>query len=366
MAKDPRARFLANTDLFDDLAHPLCLVDPDGALRYSNRAFDRFARPAHGQKVFAVEAAVPTEGKRVKFLFDPELGRIETRDIPIEEWREGVGWTCHVVEFLGADDRLDGRAYHFYVQGGAAAVLLEETLRQLDTVNKIKSDFLTLVSHELNTPLTALLGFAELLMEPADLPSASIHEFCREIWLGSRRIHAIVTDILNLCRLDAGLLEYHKEILDFGDLVSGTVVEFEEEFELKKVRIELDLAPGLPALKFDREKIRDALSRVLANALAASEPGRAVEVRTADREREVVCLVHDQGRGLGPEELDKLFEEFAPVGDIQHHTSGLGLGLTLARRMVEEGHGGKMWATSKGPEQGTTVCFSLPKFLVQG
>jgi signal transduction histidine kinase len=133
-----------------------------------------------------------------------------------------------------------------------------------------------------------------------------------------------------------------------------------EEYEGKGVAHRSDIEDGVPLVWVDRARIADILDRLLVNALDHSESGAAVSVDLRQEGEDVVFVVTDEGRGLDPAEIERVFEEFAQIDDIQNHSVGLGLSLSLARRMVVEGHGGRLWAESEGRGKGARFLLALP------
>ena len=192
-----------------------------------------------------------------------------------------------------------------------------EVERRLEEIERIKRDFVARVAHELNTPLTALMGFAELLKEPEFLDEETIQEFGREIWGASRRLHLVFTDLLNLTKIEAGVFEYALEVTEPIDLVEAALRNSTDEYEGKGVVLRARFEDAIPLIWVDRARLGDILDRILVNALDHSQSGEEVFIRVRQDGDEVLIEVADGGRGLEPEEVDRVFEGFAQIEDIR-------------------------------------------------
>ncbi|HBL27835.1 MAG TPA: hypothetical protein DD490_13435 [Acidobacteria bacterium] len=229
--------------------------------------------------------------------------------------------------------------------------------RQAQAAARAKDDFLAALSHELRTPLTpVLLTVGEILQSP------KLHESLRD---GLERIERsvqlearLIDDLLDLTRISRGQVKAHFEVRDLHRLLKDVEHLCRERALEKDVRIELRLEAGEHHVWGDMARLEQALWKLLDNAVKFSPDGGTVEVRTSDLERGRVRIdVTDHGIGIPPEVLPRLFQPFER-GALSTHFSGLGLGLAIAKALIDL-HGGSLSATSAGPGTGATFTAVL-------
>jgi signal transduction histidine kinase/CheY-like chemotaxis protein len=238
-----------------------------------------------------------------------------------------------------------------------------ETARQLreatelaQRANRAKSEFLAKMSHELRTPLNAIIGYSEMLIEDAEANGgADDTEDLRKINGAGKELLALVSDLLDLAKLEAGKMDLFPECFDLADFVEGMVARWREPIAERGVefRIERPVAPG--SIVTDEAKLRQALSNLLSNAAKFTETGR-VTLRVANDGGWVTFAVEDTGPGIRPEAMDTLFETFAK--DEEETASkyvAAGLGLPLSKRLCRL-IGGDLTAEST---VGRGSCFTI-------
>ena len=237
---------------------------------------------------------------------------------------------------------------------GSVVVTMQD-LAPLDEVERLRTEFLGLVSHELRAPLSAIKGAGVTLMEePTGLDPAEMREFFRIIVEQADRMRALIADLLDTGRIDAGTLSVSPEPSAVADLVEGARNAFLTADARRSLVV--DLAVDLPPVLADRRRVVQVLNNLLANA-ARHTPASAVIRVAAVREAENVAVsVADDGAGVAPDLLPHLFRR--NVGGAGG-TASQGLGLALCKGLVEA-HGGRIRAASDGPGQGTTITFTLP------
>ncbi len=229
--------------------------------------------------------------------------------------------------------------------------------RELD---RAKAHFISMVSHELRTPLNSVLGFSGILLAgTAGELNEQQQEFVGHIKSSSRHLVQLVNDILDLSRLDAGHFRLSRGPLLPGTLATQVVAEMSALARESNVSLTIKLEPCLPQIDADGRRIEQVLINLIGNALKFSPAGSEVCVRVTS-ERDHVCFsVRDSGPGIPEEEWPSIFERFyQPPSTPELATQGTGLGLTIAKHLVEE-HGGKIWLES-AVGQGSTFYFSLP------
>lgn len=208
--------------------------------------------------------------------------------------------------------------------------------RQLE-VAKLKSDFVSTVSHELKTPLTSIRLLAERLLKLSPEEGIKEKEYLSLILGQSHHLSHLISNILDFSKLEQeGKEKYKFEKTDLTELIRQSIAGFPTELVRSDCRLETDnLATGLPLFYLDREAISRALINLLDNALKFSPPGGIVKIKSGKIGKEAFIEVADQGSGIDEEEKHKVFQRF------YHRGKGTGIGLTLVRHIVE-GHNGRV------------------------
>jgi signal transduction histidine kinase len=221
------------------------------------------------------------------------------------------------------------------------------------------------MGHELRTPLHAIIGFAEVLLDETVRSSeAERREFVEHIVRGGKHLLGIVNEVLDLSRIEAGRMELRRCPLAVADLVDEVAVTVRPLAEEKRIHVARDVGPGLPAAWADPARVRQVLMNLVGNALKFTPAGGRVVLgaRAAANGtgmgRWIEVSVADTGIGIPPEEHDRIFEEFQQVPGVEGEDQGTGLGLALAKRIVEL-HGGAIRVLS-APGRGSTFAFTLP------
>ncbi len=240
-------------------------------------------------------------------------------------------------------------------EAGSVVVTMQD-LAPIDEIERMRTEFLSLVSHELRAPLTAIKGSAvTLLEEGVDLDPAETHEFSRIIVEQSDVMRGLIADLLDAGRIDAGTLSVTPEPSDVADLVERARSTFVGGGGHHGIVV--DLPTGMPQVLADRRRIVQVLNNLLANASRHAPQSSTIRVAAAREGTHVAVLVSDDGPGVPPELLPHLFRKH--VGGGSGGTAAYGLGLAICKGLVEA-HGGRIRAESDGPGQGTTVTFTIP------
>jgi signal transduction histidine kinase len=240
------------------------------------------------------------------------------------------------------------------------ASLLEEANRRLSEINRMKEVFLTTVSHELKTPLTCIIAYAEFLrQDEASIAPDQRRTFSRILYDQASRLLDLVNDIMDLSRLEGGAIRLNLAPTPLNEVIEGCVQTLETLAVRKGIRLEQKLAPGLPDIPIDASKLRQVVVNLLNNAVKFTESGGTIEVGTHMVEDHVVVEVSDSGIGIPARDLNRIFDLFARSDvAVNRQYEGLGLGLHLVKRLVEL-HGGRIWVEST-PGKGSRFFFSLP------
>ncbi|HWA46133.1 MAG TPA: sensor histidine kinase [Hypericibacter adhaerens] len=255
------------------------------------------------------------------------------------------------------------------------AVLLERQARGLEIANvqyaeereaalaasQSKTEFLSNMSHELRTPLNAVLGFSELLAAmPAAASSETVASYAREIHGAGRMLLGHIDSILAYAQLDARSYTPETAATAVLEIVQGAVRLVEQRASSKGLRVRLEIGEPLPPVVTDGAAIRQVLVQLLSNAIKFTAAGGAIRVHVEQpRGRELAIHVQDNGVGIEAEDLDHVFEPFWQAEPaLTRSTTGLGLGLAYAKRLIEI-NGGRLAIESR-PGAGTTVTCYLP------
>ena len=252
------------------------------------------------------------------------------------------------------------------IQGGggevASVVVTMQDLSPLEELERLRAEFLGMVSHELRAPLTAIKGSAATLLEDsADLDEAEMREFHRIIHEQAGHMRGLIGALLDAGRIEAGMLSVAPEPSEVAALVDRARNTFLSGGGLHNVVI--DLPPELPRVMADRRRIAQVLNNLLSNAARHSPESTPIRVEAARDGVHVAVSVCDEGRGIAPELLPHLFSKYAgPAGaggGGARTVTGTGLGLIICKGLVEA-HGGRIRAESAGPAQGSRFTFTIP------
>ncbi|HAM35238.1 MAG TPA: hypothetical protein DEB40_13900 [Elusimicrobia bacterium] len=236
---------------------------------------------------------------------------------------------------------------------------LSQVAEQLAALNRMKSEFVSTVSHEFKTPLTSLSGFLTVLLEGEAGPlNGQQEEFLNIAKAQVARLTSLVTDLLDVSRLEAGMdLERAPVALD--QVVRASAETHRRAAEEGGKTVSVDISGNLPAVMGDAKWLGMAVDNLISNAVKFTRPGGSVAVRVADKGAEVEVSVTDDGVGIHPDDQGRIFEKFYRARNRSEvAASGTGLGLTISKEVVAR-HGGKIWFHSE-VGKGTRFYITLP------
>ena len=236
---------------------------------------------------------------------------------------------------------------------------IEEKGRQLEVTSKHKSQFLANMSHELRTPLNAILGYTELILDNiyGEVPN-KIQEPLRRLDKNGRHLLGLINDVLDLSKIEAGLLALSLKDYSMSEIVQSVVSAVEPLATEKKLALKVAVGADLPRGKGDDRRITQVLLNLAGNAIKFTEAGE-VRIEATVSDNVFVVSVADSGPGIAEAEQQKIFEEFHQAeSSSTRKKGGTGLGLSIAKRIVEL-HGGRIWVEFE-PGQGSTFRFTLP------
>jgi signal transduction histidine kinase len=230
--------------------------------------------------------------------------------------------------------------------------------RSLNEGNRLKAELISTLAHEMRTPLTSIKGYSTaLLMEEATFAPRTQREFLQIIDEETEVLQDLIRDLLESSVIDAGLLKLEPQPVRLSRLVADVVADAARRNP--RCRFVVDLPATLPLVDADPRRIEQVLRNLLDNAVKYSPESSVIVVRGEIRGGEATLSVADQGVGIAPADLNRLFEKFFRVKTgLGRHVVGSGLGLPIARTIVES-HGGRIWAESQ-VGRGSTFYFTLP------
>lgn len=251
---------------------------------------------------------------------------------------------------------------------------LHQSLEKLQELDQLKTDFISSVSHELRTPLTSIMGFASIIkkrFEEVLLPlinmeekktaraTRQLQENIGIIISEGQRLTALINEVLDIAKMEAGRIEWKMEKLELHEIVKRATAAIAPLFEEKGLSLNQELAADLLPLQGDGDRLVQVLINLLSNGMKFTETGGVTVRATRHGTGEILVQVVDTGIGIRPEDQEKVFEKFKQAGDtLTDKPRGTGLGLPICREIVEH-HGGYIWVESM-PGEGSSFNFILP------
>ena len=252
------------------------------------------------------------------------------------------------------DDRVFSAQYTNIPDVGA--VITMQDISYLKELNKLKDNFVHTVSHDLRSPLTAVLGYAELL-ERVGPVNAQQKEFVRRIHASVQDITALINDLLDLGRIEAGF-DTRRETIQLDSILRYTIDNIEILARNKNQILEVDIAPNMPPARGNPVRLRQMFDNLIGNAIKYTPEGKKVCIQLRCEDNQNILKIADQGQGIPQEDQPHIFEKFYRASNITSDAKGTGLGLAIVKTIVES-HSGRIWAESKEGE-GSTFFVVLP------
>jgi signal transduction histidine kinase len=229
--------------------------------------------------------------------------------------------------------------------------------REAETANRQKDEFLAVVSHELRSPLNAMLGWTQMLRDHL-LPEEAVPTAVAKIESSGRMLSRLIEDLLDVSRIVGGKLEIERGPVDLTSAIVGAVERVRSEAAHKDLELVIDLEEGEALWMLgSQQRLEQIGTNLLTNAIKFSRPGGRIVVGAHRDDSELVFTVRDDGEGIPPHLLGQIFNRFRQADSSRRRRhGGLGLGLSIVRHLTEL-HGGSIVATSQGP--GTGACFTV-------
>jgi signal transduction histidine kinase len=248
-----------------------------------------------------------------------------------------------------------------------AFAALEQANRHLERLDRTKSDFISVASHELRTPLTIIRGSSQMLLDEGELRQNPYYEqLISKIHIGTLRLHEIIDDMLEMAKIDMRALELHLQPVTFDDLIATAINDLEDIIQKRNLAIKPRDLQGLPPVAADLEALRQVFRHLITNAVKYTPDGGEITISGHEVEPDpgnlpeggVEVVVRDTGIGIDPRYHELIFVKFYQTGELALHSSGKtkfrgggpGLGLAIARGIVEAHHG-RIWVESPGYDE---------------
>ena len=287
-------------------------------------------------------------------------------------WKGGLfvsflifGWllTLSVLKEIRQKEQIDKYATQLSITNEK----LKDAYKKVKKLDKAKSEFIYIASHQLRTPLTAIKGYISMLLEGdyGKIQNQEQQKVVENVFSANERIIALVNSLLNLSRLESGKIKISKEKVNLEELLEQLVKDFQQQAKNKKLEISFQgPKKSLCEIEIDREKIREVVSNLVDNAIKYTPQGeikvKLEKIKKKGRGERALISVTDTGEGMDKEEIAKLFHSFSRAkAGAKHWVSGTGLGLYIAKKFVLM-HKGSIKALSEGKGKGSTFLLQLP------
>ena len=277
----------------------------------------------------------------------PVEGRLCEQEITFND--QTVSYEVHLQSVGGQEEPMH-----------AVVTVLRDLSRERE-VARLKSDFVSKASHELRTPLSSISAYIEMLIDGDAGDEEARQEFYRVISTETDRLRRLIDNLLNISRIEAGLMHIDRDQVDVGELVERAVLSMTHQAKEKELDIHTQLAKVDLAITGDSDMLYQVIINLLSNAIKYTPQGGRITV-AADADhltRSLHLSVADTGLGIGPDETDKVFDKFYRVENYRRIANGTGLGLNLCRHIVETLHNGQIGLDST-LGMGSRFWFTIP------
>ncbi len=241
-----------------------------------------------------------------------------------------------------------------------ATAELREANERLQELDRLKDDFISTVSHELRTPLTSVRSLSEILHTNPNIDSEQIDKFTGIIIKESDRLIRLISQVLDYEKIESAQITWSVTSLHLENVIKDAVASTRQLIHDKNIKLNLDIEPHVPAVAGDRDRLVQVMVNLISNAVKFCEADRGyITVRLRIRSDNLLVQVEDNGIGIKPENLNRIFEPFHQVKNpTRGRPMGTGIGLTITKRIIDFHHG-RIWAEST-PGKGATFSFTLP------
>ena len=372
------------TAIVDNLGEGLIVVDPTERVLYVNPVAEQLLNL--GQTgTFENFIAVDTANSTICWTKTSENGegvRTETRTVNMKivsfTQREVAQHQTMIVELNGNGNMTEGVsprilriiASHFSDERNniVGTVYVFDDITNEHEIEKMKSEFVSLVSHELRTPLTSIIGFISLILDgKTGKINQKQHESLSRAHRQSKRLAALINDLLDVSRIEAGRIEMKRERVQIEKIAEWRIEELRPQADEKAVSLVFQAPTNLPLMIGDADRIGQIFINLIGNAIKFTPHNGAVTIRISESPQNgqpadgFRVEVIDTGPGISPEDREKVFDKFQQLGSTEARKpqSGTGLGLSIAAGIVEA-HGGRLWVDTGDNGRGCNFQFFIP------
>jgi len=275
---------------------------------------------------------------------------VKEEALTIDEVREILDEASQVVVY---SHRLEQKSRELE----AATTELREANERLKELDRLKDDFVSTVTHELRTPLTSIRAFTEILLDDPDVELAQRRKFLAIITKETERLTRLINQVLDLAKIESGKAKWIESPVDMKEVIADTLAAMGQLFKEKNIEVEARLPEKISAVTADLDRMIQVMLNLLSNATKFCDGANGwIKISLLELDGCVRVDVHDNGRGISPEDHGTIFSKFRQAGDaLTDKPLGSGLGLYISRQIVEH-YGGRMWVESR---LGEGACFSL-------
>jgi len=235
--------------------------------------------------------------------------------------------------------------------------------QRLKEIEKMKEDFMSSVTHELRSPMTAVKGYVNLILDGKAGPmSEKQREYLTIVRNNTARLGRFINDILDLAKIEAGMMEIKPEPMSVREVANEILTLLKAISDQKNIKLIVDIPESIPQIMADRDRIGQIITNLVGNSLKFTPDGGSVTVKGVEEGEFLKMAIIDTGIGIPKEYIGKIFNKFEQVSEHKQKVKtakGTGLGLAIARGLII-GHGGKIWIESE-VDKGTTFFFTLNK-----
>ena len=344
-----------STELLNSLASGVLAVDLENRIVFLNRAMARRI----GVKA---EEWVGRHAAELLGLVAPRLVSAE------EEFGSRLAWQrdpkakhSHQLEWKTGDQTIYLREDSAPLRDAAGQIIgrvfVYHEISREKAIDRMKSEFIAVASHELRTPMTSIKGGVDLILSGfAGEISADTQELLEIAQKSCDRLIRLINDILDLSKIEAGQVKLNLVLMDLADVVERSIRGVKQLADQSEVELRIERPAELPPVEVDKDRMEQVVTNLLSNAIKFAPARSQVRVELSAADGWVQCSVVDQGTGIPETEMHRVFGKFQQMGDRKR--GGTGLGLAITQALVHE-HRGKIWVESR-VNQGSSFIFRIP------
>ena len=323
--------------VFNNIHDSVMIINPETIVQFVNPAMCR---------AFGVDAQAAIGKSILDVITHPDLLTLVTLADTSDAYQ------YHEVSF--PDGRV-GNAQFTAIQGVGYALTMQD-ITYLKEVDRLRSEFVHTVSHDLRSPLTSVIGYSELIERVGPLNETQ-KDFVGRIQDSIQHITSLINDLLDLGSIEAGM-DTHREFVQLEGILRYTVNMLDGQIKSKQLKVNIEIAPSLPTLRANPIRLRQVFDNVIGNAIKYSNAAGEVDISIHAEENQVILQVTDHGPGIPAVDQPHIFDKFYRASNISSDVEGSGLGLAIVKNIVEN-HQGRIWVEST-VGKGSTFFIVLP------